>query len=242
MIEKPAPEGLGRLMHDEPQPCPYLPEQVARMPLYRQPRPLTLDEADRRFANSERRVGTCLYHTACPSCTACEGLRIPVDAFRPSRSQRRVLNRWRDHARIEIGPPLYTAERLALFNRHKHERGLAGEEGAAMDALGYASWLVYSCVFTVEMTYWYDDQLVGVGIVDLGREGASSVYFYFSPDHADLSPGTFSVLQEIEFCRRSGRKWLYLGLYVADCRHLAYKADFSPHERRVGGVWQRTEG
>jgi arginine-tRNA-protein transferase len=34
-------------------------------------------------------------------------------------------------------------------------------------------------------------------------------------------------------------RYLYLGLYVADCRHLAYKARFLPHERLVNGEWRR---
>ena len=107
-----------------------------------------------------------------------------------------------------------------------------------MDALGYISWLVNSCMLTIEMRYFFDDVLVGVGIIDLGRDAASSVYFYFDPDKADLSPGTFSALEEIAFCRRTGRSHLYLGLYVEDCRHLSYKANFRPHERLVDGDWR----
>lgn len=211
------------------------------MPLYRQPRRLTLEQADARFANAERRVGTCLYRTECPGCRACEGLRIPVDQFQPSRSQRRVWKKWEGHGRVEYGAPTFTADRVALFNRHKRERGLVAGDDAEMTAIGYAGWLVQSCVATVEMSYFYDDELVGIGVVDLGREGASSVYFYFSPDRADLSPGTYSVLREIEFCRTTGRSWLYLGLYVSDCRHLSYKADYLPHERLIDGDWRRTE-
>lgn len=227
-----------KLVYDGLQGCPYLPGQVARMPLYRQLRRLTLDETDRRFATAERRVGTCLYRTACPTCRACEGIRIPVDSFKPSKSQRRELRRWEGHARIEVGPATLTVEKLALFNRHKQERGLVGEDDGEMTPLGYAGWLVQSCMMTVEMRYYYDDVLVGVGIVDLGRESASSVYFYFDPDRTDLSPGVYSMLQELELCRQTGRKWLYLGLYVKDCRHLVYKADFVPNERLVDGDWR----
>ncbi|MEQ1504811.1 MAG: arginyltransferase [Myxococcota bacterium] len=231
-----------KLVYDGLQGCPYLPGQVARMPLYRQLRRLTLDETDARLGNAERRVGTCLYRTTCPSCRACEGIRIPVDAFTPSRTQRRVLRKWEERGRVDLGPPTTTREKLALFNRHKRERGLTGDDDAEMTPLGYASWLVQSCMLTAEMTYWYDGELVGVGIIDLGRRGASSVYFYFDPDKADLSPGVFSVLQEIELCRRTGRSWLYLGLYVDDCRHLSYKAEFRPHERLVDGDWRPFDG
>lgn len=227
-----------KLVYDGLQSCPYLEGQVARMPLYRQLRRLTLEEADQRFAAAERRVGTCLYRTACPTCTACEGIRIPVDAFAPSRSQRRVLKRWEGHERVQIGPPTFSPELLALFNRHKQERGLATDGDGEMTPLGYVSWLVQSCTLTLEMRYFYDDDLVGVGIVDLGRTSASSVYFYFDPDRGELSPGTYSCLREIELCRRTGREHLYLGLYVADCRHLSYKSDFHPHERLVDGDWR----
>ena len=227
-----------KLVYDGVQECPYLPEREARMPLYRQLRPLDPDEADARFALGERRVGRALYRTQCVACEACEPLRVPVATFKPSKSQRRVLRRWQDpEVRIEVGPATYSEEKLALFNRHKATRGLQRSD-AAMTPAGYVGWLVYSCFATLEMRYLWGDRLVGVGVLDVGRSAMSSVYFYFDPEVSDLSPGVFSVLQELELCRRTGRDHLYLGLYVEDCRHLAYKADYGPHERLVGGEWR----
>lgn len=244
---------MQKLVYDGLQRCPYLPGRIARMPLYRQLQKLTLDETDRRFENAERRVGTCLYRTACPTCSACEGLRIPVADYVPSRSQRRVLSRWGATFgeppaadapfRVEIGAATFSDDKLELFNRHKVGRDLTTDDDSPMTPLGYMSWLVHSCFHTVEMRYYHRDRLVGVGIVDLGRVSASSVYFYFDPDPelARLSPGTFSVLQELELCRRTGRDYLYLGLYVQDCRQLSYKANFFPHERLYDGDWRRVE-
>jgi arginine-tRNA-protein transferase len=79
-----------------------------------------------------------------------------------------------------------------------------------------------------------------VGIVDLGKTAASSVYFYFdpSPEVSRLSPGVYSVLNEIVWCRQTGREHLYLGLYVSGCDRLDYKADYNPHERLVDGDWR----
>jgi len=234
---------MQKLVYDGLQRCPYRDGQVARMPLYRQLRRLTLAEADVRFANAERRVGACLYRTACPTCTSCEGLRVPVHDFKPSKSQRRVLNRWRDKVRIEYGPPTYSEAKLALFNKHKQQRDLVAGEDSLMTAIGYTSWLVHSCFPTMEMRYFYEDRLVGVGIVDLGERAISSVYFYFDPDPAfnRLSPGVYSALREIELCRITGRDYLYLGLYVGDCSHLSYKAQYRPHERLFDGAWRRVE-
>lgn len=231
------------LVYDGLQRCPYLEGRVARMPLYRQLRPLGWEAADERFASAERRVGRALYHTACPSCRACEGIRIPVADFAPTRSQRRVRNRWPEDGRIEIGPPTATPEKVALFNAHKSARGLVDAGDDPMLSEAYAGWLVHTCFDTVEMRYYLGDRLVGVGILDLGREAASSVYFYFDPDPevARLSPGVYSVLQELDFCRTTGRSHLYLGLYVAGCDQLNYKARYFPHERLVDGDWRRFE-
>jgi len=233
-----------QLVYDGLQACPYRPGQVARMPLFRQRTRLSLDQTDQRLANAERRVGFSLYRTSCPTCQACKGLRVVVDDFKPSRSQRRVLKKWErlgKRLRIRVGRPSATEEKLSLFHRHKRERDLTEADDDVMDAHGYAGWLVRSCVPTVEMTYRIDDRLVAVGIVDLGANSSSSVYFYFDPDPeiSRLSPGVFSVLQEVAFCRRTDRAHHYLGLWVHDCPSLSYKADYYPHERLEDGDWRR---
>lgn len=229
------------LAYDGLQACPYRDGQVARLPLFRQLARLGPDATDLAFAAGERRVGRALYHTACPTCRACEPIRVLVDEFEPTRSQRRVVGRWTGLGRVTVGPAIASAERVALYNAHKRMRGLAHDDDEPMTEDAYHGWLVDSCVPTIEMCYWLGERLVGVGIVDVGRTAASSVYFYFDPDPeiAKLSPGVWSAINEIEFCRRTGRTHLYLGLYVADCRHLVYKADYGPNERFVDGDWRR---
>lgn len=232
------------LVYDGFQSCPYLPGRVARMPLWRQLQPLGLEEADVRFATGERRVGASLYRTQCPTCRECKPLRVLVDDFQPTKSQRRVANRWEGRGRVEYGPVTCSDEKLILFNRHKFERNLAGDDADPMTAISYMGWLGESCCHTMEMRYYLDDRLVGVGVLDLGREGASSVYFYFdpSPEVARLSPGVWSTLEEIAFCRRTGRKYLYMGLYVEACSHLSYKSGYHPHERLLDGDWRLYAG
>ena len=233
----------GVLVHDGVQPCPYLPGQTARMPLYRQPRPLTLEEADNRFALAERRVGWALYRTECPDCQACQGLRVLVNEFEMSNSQRRVWNRWRklgDRLQITMGPISWSPEKLAMYNRHKLGRDLVATEDGTLEPAGYVGWLVRSCFQTMEMCYYIDETLVGVGILDLGAESISSVYYYFEPSNeiSKLSPGVFSVLQENAFCRMTRRKFYYLGLYVESCPSLSYKGNYHPHQRLENGVWR----
>ncbi len=226
----------GLLIDRTPHPCPYLEGRVAVLPTRWYPR-IEPDRFDQLLAASDRRVGRTLYRPACPACTACQAIRIPLADFRMRRSQRRVWRRNQD-LRVTVGPPRVDAERLTLFNRHKLERGLADRPTTAR---AYQEWLVTSCVRTVETRYHLGDRLVAVGILDLGRRAASSVYFYFDPDLSRRGLGTFSVLAECAWLRRQGLDWYYLGLYVRDCPQLAYKARFTPHERLVDGSWRRFE-
>ena len=80
---------------------------------------------------------------------------------------------------------------------------------------------------------------IGVAVVDRAEDALSAVYTYFDPDHGRSSPGVFSILTQLQLCKRWGLRYLYLGLYVEDCKAMAYKSSYLPHERRVGNAWRR---
>ena len=77
-----------------------------------------------------------------------------------------------------------------------------------------------------------------MAIVDAGRTSLSAVYCYYDPEFSLLSLGTYSVLRTVELCRQTGRRYLYLGFYISQSPHMAYKARFHPHERLVDGQWR----
>jgi arginine-tRNA-protein transferase len=230
------------LVRDALEPCPYLPGQQARLPLRWQLRPVTGEAFDEALAIGDRRVGGALYRPTCPGCRACETIRIPVAEFTPSRTQRRVWRQGLASLVVQIGRPTCTARHLELFNRHKSERGLARRDSPT-GPRGYRGWLVETCTESVEIRYLCGGALAGVAIMDVGARAASAVYTCWDPDRARLSPGTFSVLWQIEWARRTGLAHLYLGLHVVGNAHMAYKAAFLPHERREAGEpappWRR---
>lgn len=224
------------LVHDAPEPCPYLPGKTARMPLHLPVAPLTGEAFDALLEVGTRRSGPLLYRTQCEGCAACEPIRVEAARFAPNRTQRRVLKRAAGQLEARLVRPVLTARHLELYNRHKLERGLS-RTGEHTDAQGYRAHLLQTCVDTREVQYWLGEKLVAVSILDFGRESVSGVYHYFDPDHDDLSLGVYSKLMEIELTREQGRRWFYLGLYVAGCGSLSYKAMYRPHQRRVAGVW-----
>lgn len=228
------------LVYDGVLRCPYLPGQTARLPLRLPSRPLRPEELSRRLATGDRRQGYFLYRPSCPECRACEAIRIDVAEFRPSKTQRRVLRRGDAAIETSIGAPAVSAERVALYNRHKKERGLLVGDGL-IGAGDYREFLVETCAESFELTYRLDGRLLGVAVADRAADGLSAVYCYFDPDAAKLSPGTYSILKLIEICQRWKLRYLYLGLYVRGCRPMEYKVRFLPHERLIAGRWKRFE-
>lgn len=229
------------LVCDEPSPCVYRPGQTARLPLRMPARPLNARALSERLAAGDRRQGILLYRPSCPSCRACEPIRIDVDAFRPDRTQRRVFRRGESLIETVVQRPSVTPEKVALYNRHKAARQLTvGDD--LLDAVEYEQFLVDTCTHTLELSYRVNGRLIGVAVADRAADALSAVYCFFDPDEARLSPGTYSILKQIALCRAWGLRYLYLGLYVRDCRALAYKVRFRPHERLVGGGWRRFDG
>ncbi len=49
------------------------------------------------------------------------------------------------------------------------------------------------------MEYFLDGNFIAVGVVDIFREGISSVYFFYDPKYTKLSMGVVGALIEIEF-------------------------------------------
>jgi len=224
------------LVYDELGHCPYLPDERARLPMRLPVRPLTEREFDDRLEEGDRRQGLLLYRPKCPTCAACEAIRLDVNIFTGSRTQRRILRRGNERLVVEFGKPSLTDEKVELYNRHKHGRALLGD-GDPIDTSGYSAFLVDSCVDSFEMRYRLDGELVGVAIVDQSSNALSAVYTYFDPAHAALSPGVYSIMKQAELCRERRLDYLYLGLYVANCDAMRYKATYLPHQRLIGRKW-----
>jgi leucyl-tRNA---protein transferase len=231
------PSLLEPVVYDAPEACPYLPGRTARLPLRLPVKRLSPHAFDQRLAQGDRRSGQYMYRPACPGCRACESLRIEVAHFQPNSTQRRTLRRGDDALEVRVAPPVVDAARVALFNKHRNERDLARREGD-VDAAGYELFLVDTCCETLEFSFWREGVLIGAAISDRGAEAMSAVYCYFDPEHSRLSPGVYNVLKQIDLCREWGLRYLYLGFYVAGSAHMAYKAQYRPHQRLIDGRWQ----
>jgi arginine-tRNA-protein transferase len=75
--------------------------------------------------------------------------------------------------------------------------------------------------------YLIDGKIFCVGVVDILPHCLSSVYLYYDPAFAFLSPGTLSALFELHFAARAALPFYYMGFYIHDCPKMRYKAALS---------------
>ena len=206
------------------------------MPLSLPAIPMTPAHLDQVLAAGYRRSGSFFYRTQCPSCAACEPVRIAVEQFAPSRSQKRTLKKGNSELEVRIAPPQVDSHRIALFNLHRSLRELDhGNPPAGWS--DYQSFLLNSPCDVLELSLWHRSELIAVSVTDVGASSLSAVYCFFDPAQEKLSPGTFAILKQLELARALGCQWLYLGLYVEQNAHLNYKAKFRPQQRLIDGRW-----
>ncbi len=215
-------------------PCPYLADRMAREEFFLT---RTFDPEDYHFLMDRgwRRSGFLFYRPCCQRCDECVPIRVATATFSPSRTQRRVWRHNQDLS-VRVGKPRLTKEKVQLYSRYQRDWHDKAMDDSA-DAL--EAFLYESPVKTVEVCYRLDRRLVGAGILDVSRDAVSSVYFYFDPELHRRRLGVFSVLWEIEWCKRRRVSHYYLGYYVREASSMCYKTEYRPHELLdADGVWR----
>jgi len=233
-----------------PSSCGYLPDQQWRLE-YEYVADLTPGEYLQRLLDGWRRFGYMLFRPACETCRACQSLRVPVDHFRPDRSQKRARRANQGVVEYHIGQPSVTRAKLALYDRyHDYQAGHKGwPQHPAKDAAGYAESFVRHPFAVEEFSYTLDGRLVGVGYVDVLADappngaaamgGLSAIYFFYDPRECQRSLGTYNVLCVIDEAKRRGLPYAYLGYYVEGSPSMSYKTRFVPNQLRgQDGIWR----
>ena len=216
----------------EVEPCGYLDDRTATTD-YRVMSEVSAQELEWMIERGWRRFGHLYFRPVCPMCTECVSLRIPVATFLPSKSQRRAWKRCA-HLRIAVRTPVADDERLALYTAwHAMREETRGWKDTATDMEQYQRTFCVEHPCAREIDYFDGDRLIGVGFVDVTARALSSVYFFYHPDVSPLGLGIASVLFEIDWARKHGCEFVYLGYRVQDCGSTSYKSQFGPHQLLV---------
>ncbi len=233
-----------------PQPCPYLSGRLERKLFTHLTHEKPTSLIDNLLRGGFRRSQNIAYMPYCEGCHACISVRVIVDEFEMGRSMRRVM----DKNQAVVGlrrPPEPTSEQFALFRRYIDARHADGGM-ADMTVLDYAMMVEDSVINTFVTEYRLKPEnaldsspkswpLVGAALCDLLSDGISMVYSFYDPQADHLSLGTHMILEHIEYARRLGLPYLYLGYWISGSRKMSYKMRFKPQELLGPNGWLRRD-
>lgn len=181
-----------------------------------------------------RRSQNIAYRPACENCAACVSARLPVNDYRFSRSERRVMARGADLTRHVVESEA-TREQFELLRGYLLSRH-AGGGMADMNWPDYVAMVEDTAVRTHIVEYRTQSSdggpglLVACALVDQLGDGLSLVYSFFDSGISSKSPGSFVILDHVVQARQMGLPYLYLGYWVRGSEKMDYKARFSPME------------
>ncbi|MDF1874863.1 arginyltransferase [Sulfurimonas sp. SAG-AH-194-I05] len=182
-----------------------------------------------------RRFGRMFFRPICSTCQECQSIKIDVQNYIFTKSERRVLKKEKEIT-IHMQHPILSQEHLNLFEKyhlHMHAKKGWKYEKASADHY-YNSFVSGHQDFGYEILYFYEEKLIGVDLVDILEDGISSIYFYYDPDYSHYSLGKLSLLKQIKYAQEKKKKWIYLGYYVEECASLNYKAQYKPYRTLDG--------
>ncbi len=222
-------------------PCNYLPDQQERL----------LIAIDERLHNSEsyqwlmtqgfRRSGDQSYRPHCINCKACQSIRILVNDFKPSKSQKRVIKR--NKTLIIRKSSRLKNSYYALFETYINT---LHQDGSMYPASfeQYQSFLNSSLTEQLFIESWlpasetHPEKLLCVAVTDVLSNALSAVYTFYHPDYNRNSLGVFSILSQVKLSKEMALPYLYLGYQIDDCQKMNYKNKYLPFERFIEGQWQ----
>jgi len=226
-----------------PQPCPYLDGRMERKLFTALQGEHAQKLNDTLSKQGFRRSQNVLYRPSCAECSACLSARIRVADFAPHRTHRRILKKCADLRRNPTSP-WATEDQFALFRRYLDTRHADGGM-ADMDIFEFAAMIEETPIKSRVIEYSRPGAsgartrpLAAVCLTDVFDDGLSMVYSFYDPDLADLSLGTYVILDHIALAREAGLPYVYLGYWVPGSRKMGYKAGFPALEIYKGGRWQ----
>lgn len=226
-----------RSIFSEKSRCPYYNDGRMSHIEYFFPKDQETGDYHKYLERGYRRYGSIFYRNICDGCHSCLPLRLETMRFNPGKSQRRTLRKNLDLQIRVLSGTFITEDKISLFRKYmesKHDDYFSEGKSDALDSLAN---IHYGYDSVIEMDYYLEDRLVGVGIVDEARDSLSSNYFYYDTGLLNRRLGVLSILKEITLAGLMGKKYYYLGFYIEDNSKMSYKIQFRPNEIYEKGRW-----
>ena len=181
-----------------------------------------------------RRSGGQIYRPHCADCSQCQSIRVLVEQFTLSKSQKRLIKR-NSHFKIKQS----TEIRDIYYPLYEKYINTIHQDGSMFPATyeQYNSFLTNDITKQLFVETWHKEKLISVAVTDCLENGLSAVYTFYHPDYRQSGLGIFSILNQIKLTRELNKPFLYLGYQIDDCQKMNYKDRYFPHQRLIDNSW-----
>ncbi len=216
--------------------CGYLPDRFS-INIYADPNiEMCTDTYSWLIDHGFRRNGKFLYRPQCPTCKACVPTRVPVNSFKPNRSQQRTLQANQDLT-LQMLSNEYLDEHFELYKEYLISRHADSPMGES-NVNDYCEFILGSWSDTKLLEFRLEGKIICMAAFDVLPQGLSAVYTFYDANLAKRGLGTLAILKLIEQAREMNLPYLYLGYWIEECQKMSYKNNFKPTEGFINKKWK----
>lgn len=195
---------------------------------------LTPAQMDYIWENGWRHFGTYFFRYSQVNNKHVLPLRIKLESFSLSQSQKRILRRNQDLEVVFI-PAFIDAQVEKLFEKHK--RRFDDNVPESIYTFMSKSPATLPCVCQ-SLCLYHQGKLIAVSYLDIAETASSSVYQCFDPDYGKRSLGKLMMLLSMQESIRLGKTLYYPGYAFVEPSHYDYKKTFAALEAYNWQTWQ----
>lgn len=135
-------------------------------------------------------------------------LRIRLDHFEPSRSQRKILRQNEDLLVISA-PAKFDGDRERLFDLHRHR--FHEKQSTTLASFIHPDYPHLLPTEGRELAVYLGGKLIACSFFHLGEKAVSGTYCIFNPEYERRSLGTLTMLLELLMAQEMGMEFYYHG-------------------------------
>ena len=215
-------------------PCSYLSNKQERLLISVDPQLNTTEGYSWLMSQGFRRSGDQVYRPHCVNCNACQSIRLPVDNFKPSKSQKRLFKK-NQHFTLKVS----SQQQDNYYPLYEQYINSIHSDGAMFPANyeQYQSFLANYLTKQYFIETWHNEILICVAVTDDLPDALSAVYTFYHPDYKKSALGLYSILKQIEFSQELNKEFLYLGYQIDECNKMNYKNRYFPYQILKDEEW-----
>jgi arginyl-tRNA--protein-N-Asp/Glu arginylyltransferase len=224
-----------------PYKCGYLPGKLAQSLIAAPHHLVDASIYSGLIQQGFRRSGKFAYRPHCEDCSACIPIRVILNEFIPTRSQKRAFKQHADLT-ARVLPLSYKQSHFELYTDYQNLRHADAELSNPTDTQSeteqYRQFLCMSNVESLMVEFRNtENQIKIVSVIDVVSDGVSAVYTFYDATEPKASFGTYSIMWLVEWTKSLDLPYLYLGYWIKESQKMVYKQQFKPQEKLMNGEW-----